>query len=110
MKLYHVSEEPGIEIFTPRPSPQAYNKITGNVVFAISDNMLHNYLLPRDCPRVTYFAKENSLKTDIETYIGDTDKRYIINIEKSWIERVKNAKLYLYDFPVDSFELLDKGA
>ena len=61
MKLYHVSEEPDIEVFEPRPSPQNYESIKGNVVFAVNDIMLHNYLLPRDCPRVTYYAKTDSL-------------------------------------------------
>lgn len=110
MKLYHVSEEPGIKIFEPRPSPQAFEKITGDVVFAVSDEMLHNYLLPRDCPRVTYFAKADSLQSDIENFIGNSRKKFIINIEESWLERVKHAVLYLYELPIESFILLDKGA
>lgn len=45
MKLYHISEGEGIEIFEPRPSPQAYHNITKDVVFAITEEMLHNYSL-----------------------------------------------------------------
>lgn len=110
MKIYHVSEEPGIEVFIPRPSPQAYNKITHNVVFAVSDEMLHNYLLPRDCPRVTFFVKEDSLQSDIDEFIGNTKKKYIINIEDGWNERVIQTILYMYELPSESFELLDEGA
>ncbi len=109
MKLYHVSEEPDIEIFEPRPSPQVYDQITGYVVFAVSDEMLHNYLLPRDCPRVTYFAKADSLQSDINNFIGCSKNKYIINIEESWLERVKHAVLYLYELPIEAFTLLDKG-
>lgn len=110
MKLYHVSEEPGIEVFEPRPSPQAFERLKGNVVFAVSDEMLHNYLLPRDCPRVTYYANADSLKADIDKYIGNTDKKFIINVEEHWIDRINITKMYLYEMPFESFELLDEGA
>ncbi len=110
MNLYHLSEESGIKIFEPRPSPQHYENINGNAVFAVNDIMLHNYLLPRDCPRVTYYAKADSFQSDIDKFIGNTDKKYIINIEEAWIERVNKTKLYLYGMPAESFELLDEGA
>ncbi len=110
MKLYHVSENPGIEIFEPRPSPQYYDNIKGNTVFAVSGKMLHSYLLPRDCPRVCYYAKNDSLKADIDKYIGITEKKFIICTEENWLERIKNTKLYLYKMPHENFELLDEGA
>lgn len=110
MQLYHISENPGIEIFEPRPSPQYYDNIKGNVVFAVSGKMLHNYLLPRDCPRICYYAKSDSLKSDIDKYIGTTEKKFIICTEENWLERIKNTKLYLYKMPNESFELLDEGA
>jgi len=110
MKLYHISEVPGIKLFKPRPSLQVYDKIKGDVVFAISDEMLYNYLLPRDCPRVCYFAKTDSSQEDIDEYIGNTDKKFIINVEESWLERINNTKLHLYEMPYENFELLDEGA
>lgn len=110
MKLFHVSEEPGINVFEPRPSPQQYEKIKGNVVFAVTDEMLHNYLLPRNCPRVTYYAKPESDINDISRFIGNSDKKYILNIENSWMDILKSTTLYLYEFPPDNFELLDEGA
>ena len=51
-RLFHISEEGGIDQFDPRPSPSFFAEIKGDVVFAISGKLLHNYLLPRDCPRV----------------------------------------------------------
>lgn len=110
MRLLHISEDPGIEVFEPRPSPQSYDKIKGNVVFAVSEEMLHNYLLPRECPRVTYFAKEDSLQSDIDEFIGSSTKKYFINIEEGWFERVFQTILYMYELPSESFELLDEGA
>jgi hypothetical protein len=110
MKLYHVSEEPGIEMFEPRPSPQYYDRINGNVVFAVIDEMLHNYLLPRDCPRVTFYAKADSKQIDIVTFMRNSKKKYIVNIEESWLERIKQTTLYLYVLPIEYFTLLDEGA
>ena len=97
MKLYHVSEEPGITEFHPRPSPQKYEGIKGDLVFAVSDEMLHNYLLPRECPRVTFYAKADSKQIDIETFIRNSKKKYIVNIEESWLGKIKRTDLYLYE-------------
>lgn len=110
MKLYHVSEEADIEIFEPRPSPQAYENIRGDVVFAISNNMLHNYLLPRDCPRVAYYSNADTSQSDIDKFIGKTKSTYIIYVEERRLEQIKNTVMYLYELPNDTFTVLDEGA
>jgi hypothetical protein len=110
MKLYHISEEQGIEIFEPRPSPQAYENIMNDTVFAINEEMLHNYLLPRDCPRVTYYSKPDSSKEDIKKFIGNNGYKYIINVEEGWLERIKRTTLYLYELPAEHFTLLDEDS
>lgn len=110
MKLYHVSEESGLQVFIPRPSPQYYPDIIGDVVFAVNETMLHNYLLPRECPRVTYYAKTDSAYNDIKKFIGKSDKKYIIIIEPGWLEILKKTVLYLYEFDQGNFEILDEGA
>ena len=48
MTVYHVSEEPGIELFEPRPIDASGDSF----VWAIDDEHLRNYLVPRECPRV----------------------------------------------------------
>ena len=53
-RLYHVSDQPGIPLFEPRPVRAGHPR--GDlppVVWAVGERLLHNYLLPRDCPRVT---------------------------------------------------------
>jgi hypothetical protein len=50
--LFHVSEEAGLARFEPRPSPSA----DAPVVWAVDADRLRNYLLPRECPRVTYMG------------------------------------------------------
>lgn len=72
--------------------------------------MLQNYLLPRDCPRVCYYAKTDSTQEDIIKYIGNTNKKFMINVEEHWNDRINSVTLYLYEMPSESFELLDSGA
>lgn len=109
-KLFHISEEPDIKIFHPRPSPQFYESIKGDVVFAISDKLLHNYLLPRDCPRVTYYIGPETTKEDKAKFFGDSKAEYIINVEESRKEGIEIIKLYRYEFNPENFVLLDKIA
>jgi hypothetical protein len=109
-KLFHISEEPDIKIFHPRPSPQLYDSIKGNVVFAISDKMLQNYLLPRDCPRVTYYINQNTTNTDKEKFFGESKADYIINVEEDWKEKIENSIIYKYEFFPETFSLLDETA
>lgn len=110
MKLFHISEEPDIKIFHPRLSQQFYESIKGDVVFAISDNLLHNYLLPRNCPRVTYYKAVHTSEEDLNTFFGESTKGYIINVEEVWKERIQKATLYKYEFEPDIFTLLDETA
>lgn len=109
-KLFHISEEPDIKIFHPRPSPQHYDSIKGDVVFAISDKLIHNYLLPRDCPRVTYYISPQTSARNKDKFFGDSTAEYIINVETGWQERIKKVKLYKYEFSPENFVLLDETA
>jgi hypothetical protein len=109
-RLYHVSENPSIERFEPRPSPSHYESITSEVVFAITDKLLHNYLVPRDCPRVTFYSKHNTSKHDKETFLGKNSSDFVVVVESKWRDTIQQTTLYCYEFPTDSFTLLDGGA
>lgn len=93
-RLFHVSEDPNIKIFEPRPPPNAEAGVVGDAVWAIDEIHLCNYLLPRDCPRVTF--------------AGATCR--VVAVEQKWVPTIEACKLYLYEFPKESFELLDAGA
>ena len=108
--LFHVSEEPGITVFGPRPSPSHFEAITGDVVFAISGNFLHNYLLPRDCPRVSYYVGANTTETDKDRFIGSSNANSVIVVESGWYRRVREIILYCYEFSTGNFALLDECA
>ena len=109
-RLFHVSEEPGISTFEPRPSPSHFESITGDVVFAISGSLLHNYLLPRDCPRVTYYSTEKTTLADKEKFFGNSAVDNIIIVESGWYHRIKNTTLYCYEFLNEGFSFLDECA
>lgn len=93
-RLYHVSETPGLSRFEPQPSHNNPSAID-SVVWAIDEAHLVNYLLPRDCPRVCWLSEGN---------------RHIVAVEWNWFERIRNTRLYLYEFSDDAFELLDLNA
>jgi len=108
-RLYHVSEESGITTFEPRPSPSYFSKIQGDVVFAINERLLHNYLLPRDCPRVTYYCGPSTTQLDQELFFqGHAD--YVIAIETAWLKRVSRTTLYCYEFDASNFLCIDECA
>jgi hypothetical protein len=109
-QLFHISEEPGIKIFEPRPSPSYFENISGNVVYAISGSLLHNYLLPRDCPRITYYLSVKTTEADKEKFIGNSIASHIIIVESGWYKRIKETTLYCYELLNDGFTLLDECA
>ena len=108
-KIFHVSEKPNIKLFKPRPSPSKIKGLNKDCVFAIADELLHNYLLPRDCPRITYYASNKSLPADIQRFITPGVKFTIVT-ESGWYHKIKGSRLYLYQMPSDKFELIDEGA
>jgi hypothetical protein len=110
-RLFHVSDRPGIARFDPRPAP-ATNPYApaGQMVWAIDEGRLPNYLLPRDCPRVTFYAGPTSDPADVARLLAGTSAARVVAIESGWLERVRSARLYLYELPPDGFEAEDLGA
>lgn len=102
--LYHVSEEPGIERFDPRPTPS----VARPVVWAISGERLRNYLLPRDCPRVTFYASAKTSADDVERFLGSSPA--VVAFESAWLDRVRATRLFCYHLPDESFTLVDRSA
>jgi hypothetical protein len=102
--LFHVSEEPGIGSFEPRPSPYA----GAPAVWAIDADRLRNYLLPRECPRVTYYAGPETTAADRERFLGASPA--VIAVESAWLGRLRSCRLYLYHLPAQGFTCLDECA
>src|SRR5437762_1799811 len=102
--LFHVTEERGIEQFEPRVSPDG----RGPVVWAIDADHLRNYLVPRDCPRVTYYAGRETTEADAERFLGSSTA--VVAIEREWFDRARSCRLYCYHLPDETFECIDACA
>jgi hypothetical protein len=83
------------------PSPDS--GVTEPVVWAIAEQLLHNYLLPRDCPRVTYYAKSTTTDSDRDAFFKAGGNKHVVAIESKWATRVHNTHLSLYELPIETF-------
>jgi hypothetical protein len=102
--LLHVSEEAGIRRFEPRLT----NMLKYPVVWAVDAAHLRNYLLPRDCPRVSYYSTANSTAEDVSEFLGGS--KAVVVVEERWLDRIASARLYCYRMPPESFACIDEGA
>jgi hypothetical protein len=109
-KLFHVSEESGIQTFLPRPPPSPDAGVVGDAVWAIDEAHLPNYLLPRDCPRVTYAPGAETTPEEYARFFGASRANRIVAIEEAWRERITQCRLYLYNLPDEAFEIADAKA
>jgi hypothetical protein len=108
--VFHMSDQPNIARFDPRIPPSTSSGVTAPVVWAVGERLLHNYLLPRDCPRVTFYAVRHSTPADVERLMGQTTARHVVAIESRWLARVQRERLWCYTLPADTFEPVDEGA
>ena len=104
MIVFHVSEEPGIEVFEPRIAAASDERL----VWAIDDEHVRNYLVPRNCPRVTYSAGPRTTAADRERFLGSSVA--VLAIETGWFDRMQACRLHCYHLPADTFELADECA
>ena len=109
-RIFHVSDRAGIERFEPRPPPSAGSGQTGTMVWAVGERLLHNYLMPRDCPRVTFYTGPHTSAADAERWMGGTSARFVVAIETRWWPLLRESQLYLYELPATSFIPIDSGA
>ncbi len=108
-RLFHVSEHGGVEVFEPRRS-RSLAGFAEAVVWAIDESHLPNYLLPRDCPRVTFAARPDSTAADVERFLGPDPAPRVVAIESAWFQRATSTPLFLYEFDPWAFRLQDPHA
>lgn len=102
--LFHINEEADIERFEPRPSKYTESP----VVRAIDSDRLCNYLFPRDCPRVTYYAGRNTTAGDVQRFLGYSPA--VVAVESGWSERLRSCRLFCYHLPPETFACIDECA
>lgn len=102
--FFHLSEAAGIEQLVPRiaqPGEEA-------LVWAIDAEHLRNYLVPRDCPRVTFTAGPATTEADRARFMPSGAP--VVAIESAWYTRLAQCRLYRYHLPPGPFTCLDAGA
>ncbi len=112
MRLYHFSEEAGIERFEPRPPPRIASLVApatsaGDdetpLVWAIDEWHAPMYYFPRDCPRACFWPGGDTSAADRERWFAGVDAKMVIAIEATWLDRVRRTVLYRYDMPPETF-------
>jgi hypothetical protein len=109
-QLYHVSEEGGIRVFEPRMPSRKVAGADRPVVWAVDGDHLCNYLLPRDCPRVTFRAGPDATAEDLEKFLGSDPGRPVVALQKSWLEAARRTVIHVYRLDPGSFRLQDRCA
>jgi Family of unknown function (DUF6886) len=104
-RLFHVSESGGLSRFEPRADARGRR-----LVWAIGAARLHNYLLPRDCPRISYYATATTSDADRTAFFSADSTESVIAIEHGWLSAVASTPLYVYEFDPQSFRLDDAAA
>ena len=113
MQLFHFSEDPGIEIFTPRPvllpprRAPGREWLNGPLIWAIDDWHQPMYLFPRDCPRILIWPTKATTREDYDRHWGACSSRMIAFIERRWIPAVRSGALCRYELPAARFECLE---
>ena len=108
--LFHVSETSGIVRFEPRPPPRENSGLDHPTVWAVDETHLCNYLLPRDCPRVTFRAGPGSTAGDVGKLMRFDRSLRVVAVEAGWMPAIRAAQLSLYRLDPAGFELQDPAA
>ncbi len=104
-RIHHVSEAAAIVRFEPRADAEGRLR-----VWAIGESRLHNYLLPRDCPRVTYYTTATTSQHDRRAFFTVSDTQSVVAIEHRWLPALSSTRLHVYEFDAGDFVLEDEIA
>jgi hypothetical protein len=115
--LWHVSEDPSIRRFDPRPAtqigetkqadgsivPTPASDTGGPVVWAVDTRHLPMFWFPRDCPRGTFWARPETADADVDRFLDGDRGRRVHAIESAWLERMRSATVVAYRLPETTF-------
>jgi hypothetical protein len=100
--LWHFSEEASIRRFEPRAKEE--HDSGEALVWAIDDAHAPAYWFPRECPRGTWWAGEETSDADVERFLlGDPSLR-VHAVEAGWLDAMRSARVFGYRMPGERFE------
>ncbi len=98
--LFHFSEDPSIAVFLPHV-PRS-NPSVGAAVWAIDVEHSPSYWLPRECPRVAVWGRDERERAALRETFGTASYRFHV-IESAWMDRMRSCRLYRYTFDPEPF-------
>lgn len=107
MRLFHFSDDPGIERFLPRAvavaptRPPGQEWLNGRLVWAIDELHEPMYLFPRDCPRILIWAEPTTSRADRDCWLGSA--AFAVFVEADWLDRLSSAVVHRYELPAETF-------
>ena len=104
MKLFHYSEDPGIQSFVPR-APTMRPGVEP-MVWVVAEAHAWTYLFPRDCPRVLLWPTPETSTEDLARWFGGDERARVACIEWGWLERMHSTPLYCYEMNPQRFHPL----
>jgi hypothetical protein len=103
-EVYHFSEDRSIRRFAPHVPPT--NPGHPAAVWAIDADHAPLYWFPRDCPRISVWARDGAQCAVLAERFG-TEATRICAFETGWFERVRTTRLYRYAFDAAPFRPWD---
>jgi hypothetical protein len=98
--VYHFSEDAAIERFVPHVPPT--NPNVGAHVWAIDADHAPLYWFPRQCPRVTVWARDAVEQARLTSLFGAGGRR-LHWAEQVWLPRIRAVELFAYEFDATPF-------
>ena len=98
--VYHYSEDGTIKRFTPHVP--ATNPSHPPSVWALDAEHSPLYWFPRDCPRISVWARTPAHHHLLSNTFG-TESPRICAAESHWLTRVRDAEIYRYSFDAEQF-------
>jgi hypothetical protein len=107
-KLWHISEDGSIPRFEPRANPS--HDSPEPLVWAIDSGHVPAYWFPRDLPRGTFWALDTTTDDDVERFLTGNRALRVHAIESSWLGALREARLFAYRLPPETFEAYARAA
>ena len=99
--LYHFSEDPHLTRFEPHV-PRT-NPTHAPAVWAIDAVHAPLYWFPRECPRVAIWPRDERARVEFRARFTTSAIR-LHAVESGWLERMRGAQLFRYEFGAADFE------
>lgn len=102
--VYHYTEDGTLKRFAPHVPPT--NPGHPPAVWAIDERHSPLYWFPRNCPRISVWAHDADQQSRL-TAIFETEATRLCAAETHWMLRVRDAKIYRYEFDASQFRPWD---